>query len=563
MKSIFKKTFGIIAFAVIIVFSMTGCPNPSGGISGEPLRSVSITNLNSYNGRQMVRVGLYPDNNLDSTPSIGALSGTITGNTLNTDLFNFSGGFNENVPWKGSGEYYVVLRIPPPDSNPSVRGIVDSTVEHIYITRSKVTFNEATPDQTLNFSTDFEIVPPREITISGVSAHAGQTAYITLYPDSSITSGTEVSFTEGTTFYGDSFKKELKMNTSHGPGPWYGSGSFYVKLEFKSDGSTTAIYTSNSAVSFSNATYNPSVALSAFTDPNAGMDGLTEETAFKVYNKETLERIGSETGSGKWTRSAYYKLTDDITLTGYWTPIGTYNRPFTGTFDGGGYSISDLAVNAPSALNQGLFGYINPAGVVKNLNLVNVNNIAEESVGSVAGLSYGTLQNISVTGRVEGTRSEWDVTVGGIVGQNLGLVENCSFSGEVVGTSTAVGGIVGLLNGGTVRYCYAEGSVSGVNNVGGVAGRTTGAAAAVEYCVALNTSITRTGSGTGFGRVIGYHHNISTETGNYARSSLAINISPEEPAGIQGTNITSWNPTWFESIGFTDPWWTGKLPTGP
>ena len=299
-------------------------------------------------------------------------------------------------------------------------------------------------------------------------------------------------------------------------------------------------------------------------NPNIGMDGLTEETAFRVYNQATLEQIGSETGSGNWTRSAHYLLINDITLTGYRTPIGTYNSPFTGNFDGGGYSISGLAINAPSDRNQGLFGYISTAGVVKNLNLVNVNNIAEESVGSVAGLSYGTLQNISVTGRVEGNRNQWDVTVGGIVGQNLGLVENCSFSGEVVGASTSIGGIVGLLNGGTVRYCYVEGSVSGPNNVGGVAGRTTGPTAAVEYCVALNSTITRTGSGTGtgFGRVIGSQGN-ATQTGNYARSGLVINISPQEPAGIQGTDITNWNPAWFASIGFTDHWWTGRLPTGP
>ena len=257
-----------LLMAILALLSFMACSSPMDAPDDDTVkgasRFVTVSDMFNYNGRQLVRVGLYPTNNLDSTPSIGALSGRIVNNTLSTGLYSFAGGFNENVPWNGSGEYYVVVRIPP-GANQSARGIVDSTVEHIYITTIKFSFSEANPVRTINFYPDFEIVPPREITITGVSGHSGQTVYVTLYPDDSITQDTEVSFTEGTEFFGASFKIELKMKTSHGNGPWYGSGSFYVKLEFKEGASTTATYISDSAATFNNSGFNASVALSAFT----------------------------------------------------------------------------------------------------------------------------------------------------------------------------------------------------------------------------------------------------------------------------------------------------------
>ena len=55
-----------------------------------------------------------------------------------------------------------------------------------------------------------------------------------------------------------------------------------------------------------------------------------------------------------------YVLDGDIDLTDYlgggsWTPIGTENVPFTGTFDGNGHSITGLYINASDSNYQGLF----------------------------------------------------------------------------------------------------------------------------------------------------------------------------------------------------------------
>lgn len=62
-----------------------------------------------------------------------------------------------------------------------------------------------------------------------------------------------------------------------------------------------------------------------------------------------------------------YMLANDITMSGEWQPIGTSKNPFTGTFDGNGYTIYDLTA-APEA--NGFFGVAKDA-VIRNVVLEN------------------------------------------------------------------------------------------------------------------------------------------------------------------------------------------------
>lgn len=174
-----------------------------------------------------------------------------------------------------------------------------------------------------------------------------------------------------------------------------------------------------------------------------------------------------------------YVLDGDIDLTDYlgggsWTPIGTENVPFTGTFDGNGHSITGLYINASDSNYQGLFGYVGPDGTVKNLTVS----------GSVSGSSYiggvvgrnngGTIENCHNTVAVSGSGY-----VGGVVGINLGgTVENCYNTGTVSSenSNADIGGVVGYLAEdkyikGIVKNCYNAGTVNGsARNVGGVVG---------------------------------------------------------------------------------------------
>ena len=115
-------------------------------------------------------------------------------------------------------------------------------------------------------------------------------------------------------------------------------------------------------------------------------------------------------------------ITDNFSATG-WEPICSSSTPFSGTFDGDGYTISGLTINGGA--NKGLFGAIN-GGTVQNLGLsgVNINCTAstDNNIGGLASaLTNGVIKNCFVTGTVIGYNA-----TGGIVGMvnSGGSVEN-------------------------------------------------------------------------------------------------------------------------------------------
>ena len=116
----------------------------------------------------------------------------------------------------------------------------------------------------------------------------------------------------------------------------------------------------------------------------------TEGNPFIVNDETTLKKVGS--GTDGWELSSYYRQTANITLTGNWTPIGNSTTRFTGTYDGGGYSITNLAIPSAIADHEGMFGYIGNVGVVKNVTLINVSISATGAYrGGIAGRNDGTI----------------------------------------------------------------------------------------------------------------------------------------------------------------------------
>lgn len=154
-----------------------------------------------------------------------------------------------------------------------------------------------------------------------------------------------------------------------------------------------------------------------------------------------------------------------------WKPIGTFAKPYTGTFDGNGKTISNISINAADC--GGLFGYIGNNGTVKDLNVKDINITGGNSaayVGVIAGCNDGgTIAGCTVeTAKITAD----DGVIGGIVGQNLNdsTMMACSFQGNI-NSDWITGGVVGQ-NYGTVISCWAscvfEDTFSG--DVGGVAG---------------------------------------------------------------------------------------------
>ena len=189
-----------------------------------------------------------------------------------------------------------------------------------------------------------------------------------------------------------------------------------------------------------------------------------------------------------------WKLGINITL----TPIGKDdNKAYTGTFDGNGKTITGLTVTT-SDQYAGLFGDIDENGTVKNVVLEDVQITSDNSsgyAGGVAGDSWGTIENCSVSGSVSGT-----TFAGGVVGSQWGgSITGCNSSATVKG-ETYVGGIAGETNSGaSLTGCYATGDVTvendGTNNshAGGVVGYNGGGTLTACYATG---SVTGSGSGT-------------------------------------------------------------------
>ena len=186
-----------------------------------------------------------------------------------------------------------------------------------------------------------------------------------------------------------------------------------------------------------------------------------------IYSGEGLKVAADVVNSGD--TDINITLDNDIDLTGIdWTPIGTESRPYTGTFDGGTYTITGLTVNQTRE-NVGLIGCIGSNGTVKNVKLENVNITGDGYfVGGVAGTNYGTIENCSVDGTLTNNRHY----LGGVVGNNYGSIIGCSSSGTITGTSPNVGGIGGQSVGGTIMACYSVANIKGRSSSGGVLGQT-------------------------------------------------------------------------------------------
>ncbi len=188
-----------------------------------------------------------------------------------------------------------------------------------------------------------------------------------------------------------------------------------------------------------------------------------------------------------------------------WTPIGNSTYRYLGNFDGGSHTVSGLFFYDSSVSDVGFFGYMgqNAAngyiGCIENLtvadsyfngrgaggiagsngggtiqNCINHSTIiSSDSAGGITGYSDGPLLDCVNTGIVRGNSA-----VGGIAGQIVDSdISRCKNSGEVtsfggsVGSGISVGGIVGLkAQSGTISYCTNLGDITGVTEVGGIAG---------------------------------------------------------------------------------------------
>ena len=271
---------------------------------------------------------------------------------------------------------------------------------------------------------------------------------------------------------------------------------------------------------------------------------IEDDGSYTVTSADGLMNIAELVNGGK--TDINITLDKNIDLTGKgWTPIGTsFDNSYKGTFDGGGHTITGLTVTTNDQF-VGLFGYLNRAGMVKNVVMEGIqitSNHMFGCTGGVVGYSWGTIENCSVSGSVSGTDC-----VGGVVGsQKAGSIIGCSSSATVKGKHY-VGGVAGE-KWGTMTACYATGNVtleiaSQKNNFGGgVVGLNGGSR--VLACYATG-NVTSTGSSTGNVHIGGlFGDSYTTVTACYWKNNHEQgigynkeNIVPEATK-VDGTGVT-------------------------
>ena len=279
--------------------------------------------------------------------------------------------------------------------------------------------------------------------------------------------------------------------------------------------------------------------------------GYTIESngSYTVTSADGLMNIAKLVNGGK--SDINITLDTDIDLTGKdWTPIGTsFDNSYTGTFDGGGHTITGLTITTKDQF-VGLFGYLNRAGTVKNVVMEGIqitSNHMFGNTGGVAGFSWGTIENCSVSGSVSGTKC-----VGGVVGaQKAGSITGCSSSATVKGT-VDVGGVAGQTNSSaTLTACYATGNVTiEINPAKNIAGGSLvgmNAGSSLLACYATG-NVTSTGSSTGKVHIGGFlGNNYTTVTACYWKNNHEQGIGyNRESTGA--TKVDGFVVTWQKAV---------------
>ena len=220
---------------------------------------------------------------------------------------------------------------------------------------------------------------------------------------------------------------------------------------------------------------------------------MTSQNKVYIYTAADLAQLATDVNGGNNMSGKTVLLMNDIDLSGYpnWTPIGTFtpnspqaNYPFSGVFDGQGYSITGLKMSGNED-SKGLFGYAY-CEAIRNVVIRNPEIEGKDQVGALVGYQAYSNQGIKncavIGGKIQG-RSH----VGGLVGyMEESPIQNCYSTCEVVAMDFYAGGIVGDHRVvASIRNCYATGNISGTYS-GGIVG----VAQDVERCVALGQTVT-------------------------------------------------------------------------
>lgn len=262
----------------------------------------------------------------------------------------------------------------------------------------------------------------------------------------------------------------------------------------------------------------------------------TKDDPFVISTEKELIFFRDSVNEGESYQGQYISQTDDIEITSDWTPIGTgKDKPFSGLYDGNGYSITNVTVTNDSVATDGtsyyagLFGYITTYADLANINLSNVQiNVTDRDgilyAGSLAACMYNTVTD----------------------GSQYTVIDNCSATGSInAGTvlkSTMTGGLLGMANqyaaitNNTVNVSVNASTNNTIGYVGGIVGMASMNGFVANNAVLSDVTITSTNANATAGGIVGQAATCLIFN-NYSKG----NVSGTKSGGVVGNSLTnSW-----------------------
>ena len=333
----------------------------------------------------------------------------------------------------------------------------------------------------------------------------------------------------------------------------------------------------------------------------------TEDSPYLLSTPDDLRLLEKRVNTGYSSfEDASFKLTRDITLPSDWAPIGalkngavvdtdkssqsSINRgksiwPFSGTFDGGGHTLTIPEGGLP------LFGYVRGA-TVKNLNIYGK---------KIAG--YGLVNNYCVDYGPTGSYSDWTenasypdmpltIEIDGVTlksgsstlksgfiggyasGADTVIIHGCTVESGVTvgydGTRSNIGSFAGYFNG-TMESCVSSATVEGKDSVGGLVGSK---GQSMGNCNIWDSAFHGTvlASGDCAGGLIGSGYNDGSYSSGSAPNTPCVTIQncyadgsvtgADDVGGLLGTE-PSCKQCWANGIGYIqNNYFAGKVSAG-
>ncbi|GHV94860.1 hypothetical protein AGMMS50293_11800 [Spirochaetia bacterium] len=236
-----------------------------------------------------------------------------------------------------------------------------------------------------------------------------------------------------------------------------------------------------------------------------GEGQLIEDRLIEIPNGTDLTKIGNAANAATHPLSGKYVLTDDITLSGTWTPVGTNTSPFQGKFYGNEHTVT--ITGTMTAVDSGLFGVVGDNALVRDLTV-----------------QYGTGSAINITAP-NGTR------FGGIAGR---MEENASFE------NVLVKGAANINSSGTASAFF-----------GGLAGRMTGTSSIYNAYGGLKLNIQKTDNSSlylgGITGCIGLPSGSTSAVGAAVRAEN-ITVTGDIIGGSELANLLGPGATGFDGV---------------